>query len=214
MLRACSAPDRPQSEVSDRAIAWLAFAANLLFWPLMFAMAALRPNYSHLHQAISELGSYGAPRMWLWNVLGYIIPGILLAVFGWCFVRRIRPRSLIAAGLLALAGVFLAVSGAFPADMADRAGPATRLHLVGLMGSALAWLPAMIVVAVLAWRPRRDVAIACVVALLAMVGAFGLYGVMPETPALVQRISFGVFFGWYLAAALLLLKPGSRLPPG
>jgi hypothetical membrane protein len=191
--------------MSDASLARLGILANAVFWPLMFAMASLRPGYSHLHQAISELGSYGAPRMWVWNVFGYIAPGLMLAVFGWSFGRRLRPRSPWAAGLMALAGLGLAISGVLPADMDDRQGRATMLHEAGAMLSLLGWMLGMIAVAIAARRGRPDITGACVVALAASVGGFALYALLPSMPALVQRINFGVFFGWYLVIALLLL---------
>jgi hypothetical membrane protein len=192
--------------MSDVMIARLGLLANLMFWPLMFAMAAMRSDYSHLHQAVSELGAVGAPSMWLWNVAGYLVPGLLLAVFGWNFVRRVRPGSRVVAALLATAGVGMAISGVFPPDMNDRGGVQTMLHLLGSSLSALAWLPAMVALVFFARRTRPDIAVACGSAILAMIGAFALYGVLEHTPALVQRITFGVFFGWYAVAALLLMR--------
>lgn len=191
--------------MSEVWLARLGIAANAMFWPLMFVMAAARPDYSHLHQAVSELGAYGAPRMWVWNVFGYVTPGLLLALFGWGLGRRLAPRSRWLGGLMALAGLGLAFSGAFPADMEDRQGLATTLHAVGSLSSLFGWTLGILAAAVVARRARPDITAACGVALVASVGAFFLYGLMPDTPALVQRINFGVFFGWYLAVALLLL---------
>lgn len=191
--------------MSEKQIAGLGILANLLFWPLMFALAATRPDYSHLHQAVSELGALRAPHMWVWNMLGFVTPGVLMAAFGWNLVRRLRPHSRIAAALLALAGVSIAFAGVFPADMDDRQGLTTTLHLLGASGSLFAWAPGMLVVAFIASKVRPDIAIASVLALVAMIGSFWLYGPLSETPALVQRVTFGVFFGWYLCVALLLL---------
>jgi hypothetical membrane protein len=190
--------------MSDVMLARLAIAANLMFWPLLFVMAAIRSDYSHLHQAVSELGAVGAPHMWAWNILGYVVPGLMLAVFGWSLVRRLRPGSRVAAALLALSGIGMAAAGLIPADMNDRRGLLTSLHIVGSSLSVLAWLPSMIVVAALARRTRPEIAVASGVALAAMIGSFALYGVWEDTPALVQRITFGVYLGWYLVAGLLL----------
>lgn len=197
--------------MTDRSIAGLGILANLIFWPLMFGMAAMRSDYSHLHQAISELGSVGAPRMWVWNILGYIVPGLLLAAFGWSLVQRLRPRSRWIAGFAAIAGIGMALSGVFPADMEDRRGLASTLHASGVLMSLLGHTFSVVAIAVLARRKKPDIAAACLIALAASVGALILYGYMPHTPALVQRINFGVFFGWYLTASLLLLN-GSRRP--
>ncbi|MGV8928874.1 MAG: DUF998 domain-containing protein [Brevundimonas sp.] len=198
--------------MTERQIAGLGILANLMFWPLMFYLAALRPDYSHLHQAVSELGALGAPHGLVWNLFGFIAPGLLLAVFGWNLVRRLRPKSRVAASLLALAGVSIAFAGVFSADMDDRQGLTTTLHLIGASGSLLAWVPGVLVVALLSRKVRPDIAITSVLALAAMIGSFWLYGPLSETPALVQRVTFGVFFGWYLCVALLLLGVRRPLP--
>lgn len=59
----------------------------------------------------------------------------------------------------------------------------------------------MVSVAVLARRVRRDIALSACAALVAMIGSSPPYGVLTDTPALVQRITFGVFLGWRLIVA-------------
>ncbi|MBM3898609.1 MAG: DUF998 domain-containing protein [Gemmatimonadetes bacterium] len=202
--------------MTDMQIARLGILANLLFWPLMFAMAAMRSDYSHLHQAISELGSLGAPWMMVWNVFGFFGPGLLLAGFGWNLVRRLRPGSRWVAGILALAGIGMSFAGVFPANMDDREGWETMLHALGSLTSLLSWAAGVIATAILAHRTRPDIAAASCIAILAALCGFALYGFMPHTPALVQRINFGVFFGWYFVVALLLIvrRHSAPMPNG
>lgn len=178
----------------------LALAANLLFWSLLFIMAALRPDYSHLHKAVSELGSYGAPRMWLWNVMGYLLPGLLLGAAGWGIGKKMRPGWLLP-GLLAAAGVMVAWAGIFPADMSDRHGLATRLHLVSSFASLILWLLALVVLAFHLrgrWRNAALVALGCFAAL-----AVAILTSNPATPGLTQRLMFAIFFFSYPALALV-----------
>ena len=52
-----------------------ALATPFWFLTVYLIMSSIRPEYSHLTKAISELGSLDAPSLWYWNVLGYIIPG-------------------------------------------------------------------------------------------------------------------------------------------
>jgi hypothetical membrane protein len=175
-------------------------AANLLFWPALVLFAALRPDYSHFTKAVSELGAFGAPNMWAWNLLGFMLPGVLLAFAGWDIGRRMAPEAILLPGLLMLGGLMMAFAGLFPADMADRAGLWTRLHLVGAFGSLAAWLLAIVLIAVRVRGPWRDaalVAMACVVAL-----ATAVLTSSPHSPALTQRLMFGAFFFSYPALAL------------
>lgn len=184
--------------LNRRAIA-LGGGANLLFWGSLFGFAALRADYAHATKAVSELGAWGAPNMWAFNVLGLIVPGLMLAACGWMIGRGAASTWL--AALLAIAGVCIAVAGVFPADMNDYGAPTTIGHVVGSMGSLIAWAPAMILAAVVARKRAPALALLSIAALALMVGAFFLYETL--LPGLVQRITFAMFFGYFLAAALL-----------
>ena len=41
----------------------------------------MRPEYSMFTKAISELGSVDAPKKWIWNSFGYILTGLLIAIY-------------------------------------------------------------------------------------------------------------------------------------
>ena len=190
-------------------IAATGILANLIFWPALFIFAALRPDYSHLTKAISELGTWGAPRMWRWNAIGYMIPGALLGTFGWQFGRMVVPRGLLLPLCLALPGIGLCVSGVFPGDLEHRTSTTTLLHLGGtFMG--LAMLPALLMLVLRIRTEWRDVAILSILSLVGLLGIFSLYRLAPAMvvphPGLVQRLMFVNWMGWYLGAALLLLR--------
>lgn len=193
-------------KMSNRTAAMLGLVANLLFWPSLLVFAALNPRYSHLTKSVSELGAWGAANMWAFNVLGFIGPGLLLAVFGWMLARRALAHGWVTASLLALAGVFVAVAGVFPADMSDFSSPTTIGHLVGSNGSVVAWVAALIALAIAARRSWPTLAIVSALGIVFMLAAFSLYFTSPVPRAIVQRICFGVFYCWYLVAAALLLK--------
>jgi hypothetical protein len=90
----------------NRKIGLLAMFSPLLFAAVYLTMSSVRREYSHLTKAISELGSLDAPRAWVWNVFGYIIPGLLVALLG----LGIRNRFATARGAL-LPAVALVASG-------------------------------------------------------------------------------------------------------
>lgn len=188
--------------MSDRRAAMLGIAANLLFWPSLFVFAALRPDYAHETKSVSELGAWGAPNIWGFNVLGFILPGLMLAACGW-LVGRVADSTWVAA-LLALAGACVALAGVFPADMNDYGSLTTIGHIVGSMGSLVAWALAMIFAALFTRKSWPALAALSAAALALMIGAFFLYETLP--PGLVQRLTFAIFFGYFAAAALLMRR--------
>src|SRR5262245_25116662 len=168
----------PAPPVATRALAAAGLLANALFWSAVVGFAALRPDYSHLTKAVSELGSIGAPRMWAFNLIGYVLPGVLMAGFGWVLGRRHGSTGV--AVLLALSGLGLVVAGLFPGDLSDFRRPTTQLHLAGsLLG--LSWAPAMPWLAVRTRRTWPALAVVSAGAFVLFLLVFGLYAVIPDS---------------------------------
>ena len=67
---------------SNRTIGILAIAIPFWFALIYFVMSSVRADYSHATKAISELGSLDAPNRWVWNIGGYVIPGVVIALLG------------------------------------------------------------------------------------------------------------------------------------
>lgn len=90
-----------------------------LFVAIVIVSAALRPDYSHPHSFISELGATGTPRAWLMNYLGFVPTGLMLAGFGVSMKMRMPRHPLITLGALLLVffGVGVAMSGFFSCDI-------------------------------------------------------------------------------------------------
>jgi hypothetical membrane protein len=178
----------------------LTLSANGLFWSSVFGFAALRSDYSHATDAVSELGVWGAPNMWGFNLLGYVMPGVLLAAACWIIARRVRPRAHVMSGVLAWSGLAIVLAGLAPGDLRQMNSLTSILHVTGSLSGILLWLPGVIWLGIVSLGTRRRLAIVCFGGLALMVGAFSLYIVL--LPGIVQRLSFGVLFGWSIAAAL------------
>lgn len=73
--------------MSRRQIGFLGIDAWVLFWTASVVLAAFRPEYSHVVNTISELGAVGTPHATVWNVLGFVIPGALVAISGAAIAR-------------------------------------------------------------------------------------------------------------------------------
>lgn len=56
-------------------------ATPILFLTLYLIMSSIRPEYSMFTKAISELGSVDVPKSWIWNCFGYILTGLLIAIY-------------------------------------------------------------------------------------------------------------------------------------
>ena len=91
-------------------------AGTVLFTIALITFAESYPGYSHATKAVSELGAIGAPHGMAWNIIGFILPGLLLAFHGWG-LGRVTQSPLVSV-LLAISGLAFA-STSIPADMSD-----------------------------------------------------------------------------------------------
>jgi hypothetical membrane protein len=204
--------------MNRRLIGVFGITAWVLFWAASVALAAFRPSYSHVVNTISELGAVGTSHATAWNVLGFIIPGVLLAIAGATIARTANPEPTLsrtlATVLLAISGVAIAAQGVMPAEMvngvADVTSPLTRGHFISSLISGAAWaLGALSLVAPMKRNPHwRDLYIAsAVLVTLTLVSSLALRGTLPD--GLAQRIGNAFVCAWFIVMSLKLvwLKP-------
>lgn len=182
--------------------------APIIFVLAYLIMASIRPDYSHLTKAISELGSLDAPNKWWWNVIGYISVGGLISTFAIGFSKNVNPKG---GGRLAfwglfLSGVFMSLSGMFPGDFENRTSSTMILHAIGSFGSFLFFL-----IAAFSY-PRqfkkseywkRASIPSLIITIICILSGFLRTGNMP---GLGQRLGFIFYFIWIGYLAFLLLK--------
>ena len=174
----------------------------------------LRADYSQLTKAVSELGAVGAPHALAWNVLGFIVPGLLLAACGVAIGTVVDGRRGALRWLLAGSGVAFAATGVFPAVMQHGSpvmqAPSTVGHVVMLLLSSVLWLVA---IGVLLRKIRREprlrrllkpFVIVTVVALsgLAANVLHGAIQPLAYRPGLAQRLGFAGYFLWFVSLSL------------
>ena len=75
--------------MTSRIAGFLGIAGCVIFWVGMFILGSLRESYSHAVNDISELGAIGTPKAAVWNVVGFIVPGLCLAIVGRAIVDTI-----------------------------------------------------------------------------------------------------------------------------
>lgn len=169
-------------------------------------MAELRTDgYNHFHKAVSELGSTDAPNRWVFNILGFIIPGLLISVFSFNLLKKFRklPIKSYPFYLFILSGLLLTIAGLFPANMENRESMTTIIHYIGAGVGGLFWLLCALT---LWWQLKKNniwknTAISTFLVPFVMILAMSF--VSAETPGLSQRI---LFISMYLFILLLALK--------
>ena len=175
-----------------------------LFAFSIVAFAALRSDYSHLNDAVSELGARGAPNALAWNLMGFLTVGLLITAFSW----GLYPGHGLSGGAnigRALGARALPGTGMFPADMDDLASPSSRAHILMSLISFAAFLPGAFI---LCWRFLKLPGWARVGIGSGVLGLLAILTMplreMDVPPGLAQRASFAVYLAWIelLAAAL------------
>jgi hypothetical membrane protein len=207
--------------MDQRQTGLLGIAAWILFWSATVVFAEFRPAYSHVVNTISELGAIGTPNATLWNVFGFIVPGILLAIAGAGIARTANSRPslsrTIATILLVLSGLAVAGQGLMPAQMvngvADITSGSTRAHFVSSLISGATWaVGALVLFGPMKRNPdfRGLHILNVVLVILALAASFTLRGNLPD--GLAQRIGNAFFCAWFVVMSFKLIRLGKTGP--
>ncbi|MCI0550962.1 MAG: DUF998 domain-containing protein [Anaerolineae bacterium] len=94
---------------------WL---GGCLFGVSVFLVGYLTPNYSHLHQSISELGARNAPYSWLVRWAGFIPLGLGFMLFS-LQARELFSNN-VSSILFLVIGLIIIIAGIFPTDPHNR----------------------------------------------------------------------------------------------
>lgn len=186
----------------DAIVLGAGLAAPLLFAGSLALFGALTPGYSHLHRAVSELGAVGAPWGPWFGVFGFLVPGLLGAVVAAELRRRLRAAGAgtgWATGLLVYTAMMALT--VVPADFERKfASPLTWAHAVFVMGAPLVFftvIPGCARALKALGASRTSIGVFWFLGYLP-VAEFFLYGLLPNTPGLVQRL---LIFTVHLALA-------------
>ncbi|MBB3122067.1 DUF998 domain-containing protein [Pseudoduganella violacea] len=188
----------------------------MFFFTSLIGFAALRTDgYAHGRKAVSELGALGAPSAWAFNLLGFIVPGLLLTWFALALMRLARRRT--GPMLLMGSGLMLAAAGIFPLDPEDYASALTIAHAVGAMGSGLLWALALCWLGPLFsrqlgwtfWGRLTPCFLAFVLLNIGWQAAFRAGADL--LPGWGQRIGFAGYFLWFAVTAILLWRQRFKL---
>lgn len=184
--------------------------AALLFVLAVLGFGAGLDGYAQVRHPVALLGAHGVPHALAFNLLGFLLPGLLAVVVAEGLRRRLpatagwAPR--VGSQMLLLAGLAFAAMGLLPLDVDDLHGSASQLHASAWMIWVLGFVAGTLLLGISRLRQAQGralglAAVACGV--LAALAAFALQGVL--SAPLAQRLAFACWAIW-LAAALPLLR--------
>ena len=196
--------------------------AMVVFWGALFVFAAMYPGYTHFHKAISELGAFGAPNAIAWNLIGFIIPGILLAVCGAGVAIQIDGRRTSLYWLLIVSGLGFSGTGMIPAEMQDGSpfmeSAWTIGHIVMTFASGFPWVIATVILVLHVKRSSYWEKLTTICSGLSFFAIASLFlniaaselPYLSDNPGLAQRVAFAFYFAWFLIVGLLFTSKTQR----
>lgn len=218
-----------------RVLAWAAIAGQVAFVACWILAGALQRDYSHVEQAVSDLGGEVAQHAWVMNA-GIVVVGLSVAALAPGLRRTLPARAAgaAAAALFALAGAAIAAHAFLPLQCSlsseacrDRLEARalswqTSAHVWAGSGVELLLLATPFAIAAALWRSPSGPAAPTpvgVAALLAGLAGIGLAGATAlalrvagdDAFGLIQRLSLLALHLWIgLVAAGILYASRSR----
>lgn len=184
----------------------LALAAALCCLGALLGFGAALEGYSHRLHPPGLLGADGIAHAAAFNLLGFVLPGLLLATVAWRLRECLRSGGAMArigAWLWCLSALAWAAQGALALDPTDLDAQASRLHATAWM---LWWLAFVAGAALLAIGARAVPAWRGLTPIAALSGALVLAAVliadMGALPApIAQRLALLIWLIAYVATA-------------
>ncbi|HIE1098343.1 DUF998 domain-containing protein [Stenotrophomonas maltophilia] len=185
--------------------------AGLLFVLAVLGFGAALDGYAQARHPVALLGAQGVPHALAFNLLGFVLPGVLAVVVAEGLRRRLpatagwAPR--VGSQMLLLAGLAFAAMGLLPLDVDDLHGPASQLHASAWMIWVLGFVAGTLLLGISGLRQAHGRALgvaAVALGVLAALAAFALQGVLAAP--LAQRLAFACWAAW-LVLAVPLSRP-------
>ena len=185
---------------------WSGPAAAIVFVAALLGFGLALPGYSQIAHPVAMLGAKGVPHATGFNLLGFVMGGVLAAVAALGLRRRLPDDAgwplRVAAQLILLSALGFAAMGVLPLDPEDLDNPASSLHATAWMLWWVAFVPGALLVALgLRGRaPWRTLAWASVIAtLLVLFVALLAVELMPAGVA--QRLGYLGWLAWLWTAS-------------
>ncbi|NER17534.1 DUF998 domain-containing protein [Spongiivirga citrea] len=168
----------------------------------LLVFGLLNSDFSFWEDFISKLGAKGEPNAFWFNIIGFVVVGILLFVFGLLYGKLLNDKLL--SILLSLFGLGFAFT-AIPIDMEFSRTSVSKAHIVAICLGLAFWLFGLSRLGYnqnLKQRIRKRANLTAIILVLSMIGfVFGLWS-MPIT----HRLVFTIVFGWTAITSIELMN--------
>ena len=101
-------------QINRKIIGAIGLSAVTILFVALIVFGSLNKDFSFFNDYISKLGAVGEPNALGWNIIGFVLVGLLLSIFGVMYGLFLSDKIL--AVLLSLFGIGFAFT-AIPADM-------------------------------------------------------------------------------------------------
>lgn len=191
----------------SRGLPYVALAGALLFAAATIGFGLALPGYSQSAHPVAVLGAKGFPHAMAFNLLGFVLPGLLASVVMLELRLRLPTRAgwplRIGAQLLLLSSLGFVALGLLPLDPADLHNASSSYHATAWMLWWVAFVPgtALLALGLRAQTAWRTVVRASVVAslLLLMLVLFAVDWLPAGT---AQRVAFAAWWAWLCVTGL------------
>jgi len=184
-----------------------AVAATLAAGVFLMALAgfgAAHGGYSPTLHPPALLGARGIAYATAFNLIGFVLPGLLAVVVALGLRAQLdgaRPIARIGTWLWLLSALAFAAQGLLPLDPSDLDAPPSRLHATAWNLWWVAFVPGGVLLAIglgdePRWRALRWVAATAAV----LVPLFAVLSPLPTAPGVAQRVALAAWFGGLLVA--------------
>ena len=191
----------------NRAARFSGVAAALFFVAALVGFGAALEGYEHRQYPVALLGAMGFPRALAFNLLAFVLPGMLAGVVTIELRRRLPADAgwplRIGAQLVFLSTLAFIAMGLLPLDTNDLESNTSRMHGSAWMLWSVAFMPGASLLAFGLWRDPvwgRFARISLAGALGVLVAAYFLTAFIP--PGIGQRIAFALWFAWLVVAGV------------
>ena len=199
----------------NRVARFTGVASALVFTAALIGFGAAMQGYVHHQYPVALLGATGFPRALAFNLLAFVLPGMLAGVVALELRRRLPADAgwplRIGAQLVFLSTLAFIAMGLLPLDPYDLESQRSQFHGSAWMLWSVAFIPgAVLLGATLLSLPRwsRFAWVSLIAAAGLLIAGFVLTDFMPAGTA--QRIAFGLWFAWLALAGW----PSGREPAG
>jgi len=200
-------------EIGMKRLPWIAaIATALLFVAAVAGFGAALDGYSQARHPVGLLGASGVPHALAFNVIGFVLPGVLAAFVAWRLRAAVGDEApwaaRIGAWLALLSAIAFAAQGLLPLDPGDLESSASRAHATAWTLWWVALLPATLLLAIgLRGEPASRALVLASAAAAVVVVVLAMLPLDLLAPAAAQRVVFAAWLAWVVAAGS---KAGDR----